>query len=53
MTAHTLVHERRRRRVASTSLFELGWPQFWLLSGVLGGILGIVALVFLAYLSAQ
>lgn len=53
MTAHTLVHEERRRRVFQGQLFQLGWLYFWLLSGILAGILGLVALVFLAYSSAQ
>jgi hypothetical protein len=53
MTAHTLVHERARRRKGGRSLFQLGWPQFWLLGGILAGILGLVALVFLASLATQ
>ncbi len=53
MTAHTLVHERARRRTSRNGLSRLGWPHFWLLSGILAGILGLVALVFLAYLTAQ
>lgn len=47
MTAHTLVHEEARQRTRKAGKFELGWPQFWLLSGILAGILGLVALVFL------
>jgi hypothetical protein len=27
-------------------LVQLGWPHFWLLAGVLGGTLALVALVF-------
>ncbi len=46
MHAHTLAHEESRRRTATRARFELGWPQFWLLSGILAGILGLVALVF-------
>lgn len=46
MHAHTVVHEESRRRTAKAARFELGWPQFWLLSGILAGILGLVTLVF-------
>jgi hypothetical protein len=53
MTAHTLVHEERRRRVFKRQLFQLGWPYFWLLSAILAGILGLVALVFLAGLTTR
>ncbi|HJZ70181.1 MAG TPA: hypothetical protein VKE51_00495 [Vicinamibacterales bacterium] len=28
---------------------RLGWNQFWLLSGILGGILALAAVVMLAY----
>ena len=52
MTSHTLVHERARRRTSRNGLFRLGWPHFWLLSGILAGILGLVALVFLGYLAS-
>lgn len=52
MTAHMLVHQGRRRRATRTTLFHLGWPQFWLLSGILAGIMGLVALVFLASAAA-
>jgi hypothetical protein len=30
-------------------LLQLGWPHFWLLSGILGGLLALVGLVLLAY----
>jgi hypothetical protein len=33
-------------------MFQLGWPQFWLLSGILGGMLALVVLIFFAYLSS-
>lgn len=51
MTAHTLAHERARRRTSGKALFQLGWAQFWLLAGILAGILGLVALVLLGYLA--
>jgi hypothetical protein len=31
------------------SLFRLDWRSFWLLSGTLGGILAILAIVMLAH----
>lgn len=50
MAAHTLIHEeaarspvRRRRR---SELLQLGWLHFWMLTGILGGLLGLVAMVF-------
>jgi hypothetical protein len=32
-----------------SSLFRLDWRYFWLLSGTLGGILAILAIVMLAH----
>ena len=52
MTSHGLVHQEARqpspRRRIQNGLLRLGWPQFWLLSVMLGGMLGLVALVFFA-----
>lgn len=52
MTSHGLVHQEARqpaaRRKTPNGLLKLGFPQFWLLSVTLGGMLGLVALVFLA-----
>jgi hypothetical protein len=55
VTAHLVAHEgeRRGRRASSHGLFQLGWSEFWLLSGILGGMLALVALVFLVYLSSH
>ncbi len=53
MTAHTLVDERARRRTARNGLSQLGWPHFWLLSGILAGILALVAMVFFVSLSVR
>ena len=39
--------------MAVPALRQLQWPDFWLLCGVLGGILAVVAMVFLAYLSSR
>jgi len=55
VTAHSLIHGRGRRspaRSARNGLLRLGWPHFWLLTGILGGMLALVALVFFARLSA-
>jgi hypothetical protein len=51
MTVHGLTDERTsarppRRAVRQNGLVQLGWPHFWLLAGVLGGTLALVALVF-------
>lgn len=50
MTAHSLTHHDLRRRTSGTGLVQLGWPHFWLLAGILAGMLGLVALVSLAWL---
>jgi hypothetical protein len=49
------LEERRtpRRGASKSALVQLGWPQFWLLSGILGGMLGLVALVFFAHLASS
>jgi hypothetical protein len=57
MTAHSLTHEESRkppvRRGRSNGLLLLGSFHFWLLSAILGGMLALVALVFLAYLVSR
>jgi hypothetical protein len=53
MTAHLLAHheahESRARR--PDGLIQLRWSDFWLLIGILGGMLALVALVLLASLA--
>ena len=52
MTAHPVVHQGEPSPVRRASkLFQLNWADFWLLIGILGGMLALVALVFLAYYS--
>ena len=50
MTLHGLVHQEARRpaprRTTPNGLLKLGASQFWLLSVMLGGMLGLVGLVF-------
>lgn len=52
MTSHSLTHTEARRspvhRVSRNGLLRLGWFHFWLLAGILGGMLALVALVFFA-----
>ena len=56
MTAHGLTQKGWRRppahRGTRNEVLQLGWSHFWLLISILGGILGLVALVFFAYLSS-
>jgi hypothetical protein len=56
MTAHGLTQNgwrrSRARRGAGNGVLQLGWFHFWLLIAILGGILGLVGLVFLAHLSS-
>ena len=51
MAAHTLSEKTFRRTSASGAVVQLGWSHFWLLIGVLSGILGLVGVVFVAYLT--
>lgn len=37
----------------ATPLFRLDWPQFWLLTSILGGILALVGVVVLIELSSR
>lgn len=52
MTAHTLVHEEEPRRVSRGQMFQLGWPSFWLLGGILAGMLALVGLVLFGMFGA-
>ncbi len=53
MTAHSLTHEEARkspaRRIGRNGLLQLGWPHFWLLSGILGVMVALAVLVYFAY----
>jgi hypothetical protein len=56
VSAHGLTHQEARRPAARQAsrngLLQLGWPHYWMLTGILGGMLALVALVFFAaYLS--
>ena len=46
MSAPLLVHPNKR--AVRCDLFRLGWREFSLMIGVLGGILALVAVIFLA-----
>jgi len=52
MSAHSLTHQEALKppahSVRRNGLVGLGWPHFWLLAGILGGMLALVALVFFA-----
>ena len=52
MSAHSLTHQEALkppvRSGRRNGLVGLGWPHFWLLAGILGGMLALVALVFFA-----
>ena len=51
MTSHTLTHEEARRprprHPARRSITQLGWLHYWVIAATLGGMLALVALVFL------
>jgi hypothetical protein len=52
MTAHSLSEKGMRgplaHRGTRNGLLQLGWSHFWLLIGILGGMLGLVVLMFFA-----
>ena len=52
MTAHGLSHDdvapSRSRDVTRNGLLQLGWPHFWLLTGILGSMLALFVLIFIA-----
>ena len=54
MTPLALTNGERRRvpakRATRYGIFQLGWPQFWLLTAILGLGLSLVALIFFASL---
>lgn len=55
MHAHGYVQANRqpRRVVRRNGLLQLGWPHFSLLAAVLGGVLSLIALLFvIAYFPA-
>lgn len=52
MTTHTLVHEGESRRVSRGRLFQLGWPSFWLVGGILAGMLALIGFVFFGLIGA-
>lgn len=54
MTAHRLTYGEGRRSVAyrhgSNGPLRLGWIHFWLLSGILFGMIALIVFLFLGYL---
>ena len=53
MTTHSLPHEPARpavRLVRRNGILQLGWFHFWLLSCILGGMLALAVVVFIASL---
>ena len=53
MTAHLLVDVEKRASRRGDRLFRLDWPEFWLFASILGGILALVGVIFLAHLSSR
>jgi hypothetical protein len=57
VSAHSLTHQEAvkapARSVRRNGLVALGWPQFWLLAGILGGMLALVALVYFVALVSR
>jgi hypothetical protein len=57
MTARRSIDGGRRSEAGGVhghgSLLQLGWSHFWLLSGVLAGMIALVVLVLFAQLSAR
>ena len=57
MTARFLADDGERRtpvrRMSGNTLRQLQWRDFWLMCGILGGMLAIAAVVFVAYASSR
>ena len=51
MTGHLLVDVERRPVRSAGSLFLLDWREFLLFIGILGGILALVGVIFMASFS--
>ena len=50
MALHILTHDRRPRPLRPgkwDGVVQLGWPHFWLLSGILGGFLALAVLILM------
>ena len=51
MASHALAsndaRRPRRRAARSSPITPLGWAHYWLLTAILGGMLALVALLFL------
>ena len=56
MTAHSLSQKEWRRPTAHrgtrNGVLQLGWSHFWLLIGILGGMLGLAGVIIVASLAA-
>lgn len=48
MTAHLLVHPEKRSVRRAERLFRLDWREFLLLISILGGLLALIGVMFLA-----
>lgn len=48
MTAHLLVHPEKRSVRRAERLFRLDWREFLLLISILGGLLALIGVIFLA-----
>ena len=53
MTAHLLVHPENRPVRRANDQFRLGWREYWLFVGTLGGILALIGVIFLADFSVR
>lgn len=53
MTAHLLVHPEKQPVRRAHDQFRLGWREYWLLVGILGGIVALAAVIFLASFSVR
>ena len=45
MPTHTSIPGQFNR--TTNRFFQLGWPSFWLLAGIIAGLLGLAALLLL------
>jgi hypothetical protein len=53
MASDAPIHGSSGFRQGRKELVRLGWTHFWLLGGILGGMLALVLLVFYVHLASQ
>lgn len=53
MASHVLLRDNGRPHRGQTRLIRLGWRDFWLLGGILAGMLALVLMIFFILLFSR